>query len=132
MLAQVLMKPWPMLVVDEVGSTELRLEVHKMAQTFQLELGLPQNRLGGSATPRGDAANNSRGVTTSIASVQVQLNDGSLETREIIVGLTSRVSAEVISGLQAGELVVSGVVQGNVNGVDRDQLRSALGIPSRR
>lgn len=76
-------------------------------------------------------ADNRRGTASSIATVQVQLNDGSLETKEIIVGLTSRVSAEVISGLQVGEPVVSGVIQGNVNGVNRDQLRSALGIPSR-
>jgi macrolide-specific efflux system membrane fusion protein len=73
-----------------------------------------------------------RAGTTQLATVQVQLNDGSFEEREIIVGLTSRVAAEVISGLQVGELVVSGVVQGNVNGIDRDQLRSALGIPGRR
>lgn len=74
----------------------------------------------------------SRAGTTQLATVQVQLNDGSFEEREIIVGLTSRIAAEVISGLQIGELVVSGVVQGNVNGIDRDQLRSALGLPGRR
>jgi len=87
---------------------------------------LPARNRQGGATP------NDRGAATSMASVQVQLNDGTLETREIIVGLTSRVSAEVMSGLQVGELVVSGVIQGSVNGVDRDQLRSALGIPGGR
>lgn len=92
----------------------------------------PRLRPGGAGSSGSGTADNARGSATSIASVQVQRNDGTLETREIIVGLTSRVSAEVISGLQAGELVVSGVIQGNVNGVDRDQLRSALGIPSRR
>jgi membrane fusion protein, macrolide-specific efflux system len=91
-----------------------------------------RNRQGGAGASRGGATPNGRGAATSMASVQVQLNDGTLETREIIVGLTSRVSAEVISGLQAGELVVSGVIQGNVNGIDRDQLRSALGIPGGR
>ncbi len=70
--------------------------------------------------------------TTSLANVQVQLNDGTFETREIIVGLTSRVSAEVISGLLAGESVVAGVIQADVEGIDRNQLRSALGIPGRR
>jgi macrolide-specific efflux system membrane fusion protein len=88
-----------------------------------------RNRQSGAA--RSDAAND-RGAGSRIASVQVQLNDGTLETKEIIVGLSSRVSAEVISGLQAGESVVSGVIQGNVNGIDRDQLRSALGIPGGR
>ncbi len=76
-----------------------------------------------------EGALNNRGSASSIAGIQVQLNDGSLETREIIVGLTSRVAAEIISGLQAGELVVSGIIQGNIDGIDRDQLRSALGIP---
>lgn len=71
-------------------------------------------------------------VIPSIASVQVQLEDGLFETREITIGLTSRVLAEVISGLQVGESVVSGVIQSNVDGVDRDQLRSALGIPGAR
>ena len=91
-----------------------------------------RNRQGSAGASRSGASPNGRGAATSMASIQVQLNDGTLETREIIVGLTSRVSAEVISGLQAGELVVSGVIQGSVNGVDRDQLRSALGIPGGR
>jgi len=84
------------------------------------------------STMQREGALNNRGSASSIASIagiQVQLNDGSLETREIIVGLTSRVAAEIISGLQAGELVVSGVIQGNIDSIDRDQLRSALGIP---
>ena len=74
---------------------------------------------------RGGALNG--GAASSIATVQVQLNDGTFETKEIIIGLTSRVSAEVISGLQVGEPVVSGVIQENVEGIDRNQLRSALG-----
>lgn len=83
---------------------------------------------------RGNAQQNNRATVSASqrASVQVQLNDGSLESREILIGLTSRVSAEVISGLQVGESVVAGVMQGNVNGIDRDQLRSALGMPNRR
>lgn len=74
---------------------------------------------------RGGAINGR--AASNIASVQVQLNDGTFETKEIIVGLTSRVSAEVISGLQVGEPVVSGVIQENIEGIDRNQLRSALG-----
>ncbi|MDG2090645.1 MAG: efflux RND transporter periplasmic adaptor subunit [Gammaproteobacteria bacterium] len=86
----------------------------------------------GSRPNAGRLAGNPRGgATTSLATAQVQLNDGTLETREIIVGLTSRVSAEVIYGLKVGESVVSGVIQGNIDGIDRDQIRSALGIPGR-
>jgi macrolide-specific efflux system membrane fusion protein len=92
--------------------------------------GAIQDGAGGAFNPRQQSSNNSG--ATQLATVQVQTEDGAFEEREIIVGLTSRVAAEVISGLQPGELVVSGVVQGNVNGVDRDQLRSALGLPGGR
>tara|TARA_R110000824_G_scaffold7892_4_gene35826 strand:+ start:50002 stop:51450 length:1449 start_codon:yes stop_codon:yes gene_type:complete len=78
-----------------------------------------------------NALANGRGAATRLATVQVQTESGALESREVIVGLTSRVAAEVISGLQPGSQVVSGVVQGSVGGIDRDQLRSALGIPGR-
>ncbi len=37
--------------------------------------------------------------------------DGSIEHRRIVVGVSNRVSAEVISGLQPGETVVTGVKQ---------------------
>jgi macrolide-specific efflux system membrane fusion protein len=37
--------------------------------------------------------------------------DGSIEHRRIVVGVSNRVSAEVISGLQPGEIVVTGVKQ---------------------
>jgi hypothetical protein len=40
-------------------------------------------------------------------------DDGTREEREIVVGVTSRVAAEVISGLQAGEKVVAGIIQAN-------------------
>lgn len=84
---------------------------------------------GGRGGAAGNALANGRGGATRLATVQVQTDSGALESREIIVGLTSRVAAEVISGLQPGSAVVSGVVQGSVGGIDRDQLRSALGIP---
>ena len=90
----------------------------------------PGNRGAGALAGGGFA--NGRAGTTRLATVQVQNDDGTLQTREIIVGLTSRVAAEVISGLQPGTAVVAGVVQGSVGGVDRDQLRSALGIPGGR
>lgn len=101
--------------------------------------GIPVGVSDGSNFPAGARSNATRqtgnqigaalngAAASRIATVQVQLNDGTFETKEIIVGLTSRVSAEVISGLQVGEPVVSGVIQENVEGIDRNQLRSALG-----
>ena len=96
----------------------------KIQERVQDRTGIPRDFPPGGAFNQNDRGTN--GVSR-IANIQVQLNDGTFETREIIVGLTSRVSAEVISGLQVGESVVSGVIQSNVEGVDRNQLRSALG-----
>lgn len=47
----------------------------------------------------------------SLASVTVVHEDGTREPREVVIGLTSRVNAEVISGLAAGEQVIAGIVQ---------------------
>ncbi|MDP1931825.1 MAG: efflux RND transporter periplasmic adaptor subunit [Gammaproteobacteria bacterium] len=45
------------------------------------------------------------------ATVTVVAADGTQQQREVVIGVTSRVSAEVISGLQAGEQVVAGIMQ---------------------
>ena len=45
------------------------------------------------------------------AMVRVLKADGTIEQREVRVGVISRVSAEIVSGLEAGEQVVSGQVQ---------------------
>ena len=48
----------------------------------------------------------------SLARVTVVHDDGTREEREVVIGLTSRVNAEVISGLKSGEQVIAGIVQG--------------------
>ena len=45
------------------------------------------------------------------AMVRVVKADGSIESREVRVGAMSRVSAQIVSGLEAGEQVVSGQAQ---------------------
>ena len=46
------------------------------------------------------------------ATVQVVVGpENKTETREILVGVTSRISAEVLSGLKEGDRVVAGVIQ---------------------
>lgn len=45
------------------------------------------------------------------------------EVREVMIGVTSRISAEVLSGLQEGDRVVAGVVQARTNGQDTPQDR---------
>jgi macrolide-specific efflux system membrane fusion protein len=47
----------------------------------------------------------------SLAKVTVMKDDGTREERQVVIGLTSRVNAEVISGLQAGEQVIAGIAQ---------------------
>lgn len=48
----------------------------------------------------------------SLARVTVVHDDGTREDREVIIGLTSRVNAEVVSGLRPGEQVIAGIAQG--------------------
>ena len=83
-------------------------------------------QFGGAAAPVGSALPEGRPRR---ANVQVQAADGSLQEKEVLVGITSRVAAEVLSGLSRGDRVVAGVIQGNAAGFDRDQFRQALGLP---
>ena len=46
-----------------------------------------------------------------MASVIVVNDDGTQEQREVLIGVTSRVAAEVISGLRPGERVVAGILE---------------------
>lgn len=50
------------------------------------------------------------------ATVEVIAPDGSRQQRDVVIGVMSRVSAEVISGLQAGDQVVAGIIQNTNNG----------------
>lgn len=59
----------------------------------------------------GRNADNRGGVVPRPALVTVVHDDGTQEERQVMVGLTSRVSAEIISGLREGEQVVAGIAQ---------------------
>lgn len=58
---------------------------------------------GSGSSGRGDRSENRQ------ATVQVVNEDGTYTHREVTIGLSDRVSAEVISGLEAGEQVVAGI-----------------------
>lgn len=47
----------------------------------------------------------------SVALALVLQSDGTTQERRVVVGVTSRVSAQIISGLEEGDQVVSGIVQ---------------------
>jgi macrolide-specific efflux system membrane fusion protein len=67
--------------------------------------GLDARRRGGAGPAAG------RAVPPRLAKVRVVAADGTISEREVTIGVTSRVSAEVISGLQEGEQVVAGIAQ---------------------
>lgn len=62
------------------------------------------------------------------ATVEVIAADGSRSQREVIVGVTSRVNAEVISGLQAGEQVVAGILQNGAGAQQNQQFGPPRGM----
>lgn len=62
------------------------------------------------------------------AMVTVFNADGTREERQVMVGLTSRVAAEVVSGLREGEQVVAGVVQPDVATDQQQQQNRAPAI----
>jgi macrolide-specific efflux system membrane fusion protein len=67
-------------------------------------LKVPVGALELAAAPRRDGGGRT-------AYVQVQHENGSVERREVRIGVTSRVAAEVLSGLAEGERVIAGVAQ---------------------
>ena len=60
------------------------------------------------------------------ATVEVMTAEGTTQQREVMIGVSSRVSAEVVSGLQAGEQVVAGIIQ---NGAGAQQAGQQFGPP---
>src|SRR5690554_1249577 len=62
------------------------------------------------------------------ASVEVIAADGSRQRRDVIIGITSRISAEIISGLQAGEQVVAGIIQNGAAGPQQGQFGPPRGM----
>jgi macrolide-specific efflux system membrane fusion protein len=59
------------------------------------------------------------------ATVRVVHTDGTLEERDIVIGVASRVAAEVISGLEVGDRVIAGIIQADApdasNNANRNQ-----------
>lgn len=68
---------------------------------------------GRSATggPSARRASAGSGAPGAVATVQVEVGDNEFETREVRIGVSSRIAAEVLSGLEEGDRVVAGVLQ---------------------
>jgi len=67
---------------------------------------------GGRATNR-QAAQRGAPITAAgtLATVQLKVGENTFETRDVRIGVTSRIAAEVLSGLEDGDQVVAGVLQ---------------------
>ncbi|MDO6487532.1 efflux RND transporter periplasmic adaptor subunit [Colwellia sp. 6_MG-2023] len=63
------------------------------------------------------------------ATVQREVSEGVYETVEVKIGVVSRVSAEVISGLSEGDRVVSGIIQHNSPSGAKDERKNNQRIP---
>jgi macrolide-specific efflux system membrane fusion protein len=48
-------------------------------------------------------------------------DDGTQEERQVMVGLTSRVAAEIVTGLREGERVVAGIAQPDAPAQEQQQ-----------
>ena len=57
------------------------------------------------------ASSGQSGVQGVLATVQLVHDNGTTEVREVRIGVTSRISAEALSGLKEGDKVIAGVVQ---------------------
>ncbi len=82
-----------------------------------------QGRPAGRRPPSGDGTVPARRPAT----VTVMAADGTQQARDIVVGVSSRISAQVISGLEEGEQVVAGVIQ---SAAAPQQQLQAIGAPT--
>lgn len=67
--------------------------------------------------------------TPRTATVTVVKDDGTRETRNVTIGVTSRVSAEVLSGLTEGEQVIAGILQADAPAQQNQQQGGFPGMP---
>ncbi|HTQ98409.1 MAG TPA: efflux RND transporter periplasmic adaptor subunit [Candidatus Acidoferrum sp.] len=93
--------------------------------------GAPPSRRGaGNGRPTGQGSGGFAGMASTAprpATVVVMKNDGTREERQVMVGVQSRVAAEVISGLSVGEEVVAGIIQANAAAAGGNQQQNRPG-----
>ncbi len=65
---------------------------------------------------------------STVAYVQVLLDSGETEQREVRIGVTSRIAAEVLSGLKEGDQVVAGVLQSRAESQGQQRQGGGFGI----
>lgn len=83
----------------------------------------PAGGFGGGGRPRGGFAANTPNASPRPAIATVVSAEGTQEDRQVMVGVTSRIDAEIVSGLRAGEQVIAGIVQTAVDEEEGNQNR---------
>ena len=86
-------------------------------------------RPAGMRRPGGNAATNGEVPARRPATVRIVQADGSEEERRVVVGITSRVSAEIINGLQEGDQVIAGIVQAAASAASARNQQATFGPP---
>lgn len=94
----------PMSALSGLNALPRREGAARPASPGQIARPVPAN---GAQTPRADSLQYGSGGGRS-ATVRVRNEAGSVEEREVRIGVTSRVSAQVLSGLDEGDKVVAG------------------------
>jgi macrolide-specific efflux system membrane fusion protein len=84
----------------------------------------PRRRAGEGRPERANGASRQRAYV-----VRVLNQQGKIEERQVTVGVTNRIQAQILSGLAVGETVVIGIAEGNDKGATRP---AAKGSPSTR
>jgi membrane fusion protein, macrolide-specific efflux system len=90
---------------------EIRERMRQMRESGNMPAGFPGAAGGGGPGQGFGSARLTQPGERNLAKVTVVKDDGTREEREVIIGLTSRVNAEVISGLRPGEQVIAGIAQ---------------------
>jgi macrolide-specific efflux system membrane fusion protein len=100
--------------LSEEEREKMRAERRAQREAMNGGAGAESRVEGGAATPAARRA-----------TVKVMADNGSVQEREVQVGVTSRVQAEILSGLNEGEKLVTGQRQaGAGNGGGQQQQRS--------
>lgn len=105
--------------LDGALLSEMTAQVYFVTASAENVLTVPMGALtfpeaggfGGGGRPGGGFAANAQNAGPRPATVTVVNADGSREDRQVMVGVTSRIAAEVVSGLREGEQVIAGIIQ---------------------
>ena len=115
-------------------SPEERQRLREQRRQERERAGAPAAAPTGAAAAGAPAASAARTETAGRArvrqaKVKVMLEDGTIEERDISIGISNRVHAEVLSGLKEGDRVVAGTREAETQNRTGNPQRSGVGQP---